>query len=165
MLIVVYVFQGEESLAARCQCSNRGAMLFAHWRVSPPPQVEDERLASAEMHGRSPLACWRVLQQERECERIAAHCQHSNGGAILPCMLEVSSTRVVGEERRAACCQVGNTEAIDCRVRFVEFLDFFPILKNFPYCRRPIGPTYVVGPWTHEYRKKKRRRFLITEKL
>ncbi len=31
-------------------------------------------------------------------------------------------------------------------------------------CRRPIGPTYVVGPWTHEYRKKKRRRFLITEK-
>ena len=32
-------------------------------------------------------------------------------------------------------------------------------------CRRPIGPTYVVGPWTHEYRKKKRRRFLITEKL
>ncbi len=32
-------------------------------------------------------------------------------------------------------------------------------------CRRPIGPTYVVGPWTHEYRKKKRRRFLKTEKL
>ncbi len=22
-------------------------------------------------------------------------------------------------------------------------------------CRRPIGLTYVVGPWTHEYRKKK----------
>ncbi len=33
------------------------------------------------------------------------------------------------------------------------------------HCRRPIGPTYDVGPWTHEYRKKKRRRFLITEKL
>ncbi len=32
-------------------------------------------------------------------------------------------------------------------------------------CRRPIGPTYVVGPWTHEYRKKKQHRFLITEKL
>jgi hypothetical protein len=32
-------------------------------------------------------------------------------------------------------------------------------------CCRPIGPTYVVGPWTLEYRKKKRRRFLITEKL
>ncbi len=32
------------------------------------------------------------------------------------------------------------------------------------YCCRPIGPTYVVGPWTHEYRKKKQRRFLITEK-
>ena len=32
-------------------------------------------------------------------------------------------------------------------------------------CRKPIGPTYVVGPWMHEYRKKKWRRFLITEKL
>ena len=32
-------------------------------------------------------------------------------------------------------------------------------------CCRPISPIYVVGPWTHEYRKKKRRRFLITEKL
>jgi hypothetical protein len=61
------------------------------------------------------------------------HHQHSNGGAILPCMLEVSSTRVVGEERHAACCQRSNTEAIDCSLRFVEFLDFFPILKNLPY--------------------------------
>ncbi len=32
-------------------------------------------------------------------------------------------------------------------------------------CRMPTGPTYVVGPWTHKYRKKKWRRFLITEKL
>ncbi len=84
------------------------------------------------MQGQSPLARWRVLWQERECERIAARCQHSNGGAILPCMLEVSSTRVVEEERRAACCQCSNTEAIDCSLRFVEFLDFFPILKSFP---------------------------------
>jgi hypothetical protein len=76
---------------------------------------------------------WRVLWQERECERIAVHRQHSNGGVILPCMLEVSSTRVVGEERRAACCQCSNTEVIDCSLRFVEFLDFFPILKNLPY--------------------------------
>jgi hypothetical protein len=48
-------------------------------------------------------------------------------------MLEVSSTHVVGEERRAACCQHSNTEAIDCSLRFVEFLDFIPILKNLPY--------------------------------
>ncbi len=33
------------------------------------------------------------------------------------------------------------------------------------FCCRPIGPTYIVGPWTLKYRKKKRRRFLITEKL
>ncbi len=83
------------------------------------------------MQGRFPLARRRVLWQERECERIAARCKHSNGGAIFPCMLEVSSTRVVGEECRAACCQ--NTEAIDYSLRIVEFLDFFPILKNFPY--------------------------------
>jgi hypothetical protein len=38
-------------------------------------------------------------------------------------------------------------------------------VANIYHCRRPIGPTYIVGPWTHEYRKKKRRRFLITEKL
>ncbi len=96
VLIVVYVFKGEECLAAHCQCSNRGVMPFAHWRVSPPPQKEEGRLACATIQGRSPLACWRVLQQERECECIAACCQHSNGGAIFPCMLEVSSTRVVG---------------------------------------------------------------------
>ncbi len=105
VLIVVYVFQGEECLAARCQCSNRGAMPFAHRRVSSPLQMEEmeeERVASAAMHGRSPLACWRVLWQERECEGIAAHPQRSNRGAILPCMLEVSSTYVEGEERRAA---------------------------------------------------------------
>jgi hypothetical protein len=48
-------------------------------------------------------------------------------------MLEITSTRVVGEERHAACCQRSNTEAIDCSLRFIEFLDFFPILKNFPY--------------------------------
>ncbi len=83
VLIVVYVFQGEECLAARRQCSNRGAMPFAHWRVSPPPQMEEERLASAAMHGRSPLAHWRVLWQERECEPMAARPQRSNGGAIL----------------------------------------------------------------------------------
>ena len=91
----------------------------------PPPQKEEGRLACATMQGRSPLARWRVLWQERECERIVARRQHSNGGAILPCMLEVSSTRVVGEERRAACCQRSNTEAIDCSLCFVEFLDFF----------------------------------------
>jgi hypothetical protein len=108
-------------------------MPFAHWRVSPPPPKEEERLACAMMQGQSPLARWRVLWPERECEHIAARCQHSNGGAILPCMLEVSSTRVVEEERRAACCQRSNTEAIDCSLRFVEFFDFFPILKNFPY--------------------------------
>jgi hypothetical protein len=55
VLIVVYVFQGEECLAARCQCSNRGAMPFAHCRFSPPPQMEEECLASAAMYGRSPL--------------------------------------------------------------------------------------------------------------
>ncbi len=104
VLIVVYIFQGEECLAARHQCSNRGAMPFAHWRVSPPPQMEEERLASAAMHGRSPLARWRVLWQERECERITVHPQHSNEGAILPCMLEVSSAHVEGEECHAACC-------------------------------------------------------------
>jgi hypothetical protein len=104
VLIVVNVFQGEECLAARCQCSDRGAMPFAHWRVSPPPQMEEEHLANAVMHGQSPLARWKVLWQERECERIAARPQRSNGGAILPCMLEVSLTRVEGEERCAACC-------------------------------------------------------------
>jgi hypothetical protein len=98
-----------------------------------PPQKEEGYLACATMQGRSPLARWRVLPQERECERITARCQHSNGGAILPCMLEVSSTRVVGEECCAACCQRSNTEAIDCSLRFVEFLVFFPILKNLPY--------------------------------
>ncbi len=133
VLIVVYVFQGEECLAARCQCSNGGVMPFAHWRVSPPPQKEEGCLACATMQGQSPLARWRVLQQERECECIAARRQHSNGGKILSCMLEVSSTRVVGEDRRAACCQRSNTEAIDCSLRFVEFLNFFPILKKFPY--------------------------------
>jgi hypothetical protein len=107
-------------------------MPFAHWRVPPPPQKEEGRLACAAMQGQSPLACWRVLWQERECERIAAPHQHSNGRAILPCMLEVSSTRVVGEERHAACCQHSNTEAIDCSLRFVDFI-FFSILKNFPY--------------------------------
>ncbi len=69
---------GGECLAARCQCSDRGVIMpFAHWRVSPP-QKEEGRLACATMQGRSPLACWRVLWQERECERIAVHCQHSN---------------------------------------------------------------------------------------
>jgi hypothetical protein len=114
VLIVVYVFQGEECLAARCQCSNRGATPFAHWRVSPPPQKEEECLASAAMHGRSPLARWRVLWRERECECIAARPQRSNGGAILPWVLEASSTCVEGEERHAACCQRSNTEAFDC---------------------------------------------------
>ncbi len=124
VLIVVYVFQGEECLAARCQCSNRGAMPFAHWRVSPPPQMEEERLASAAMHGQSPLARWRVLWQERECERIAACPQCSNGGAILPCVLKVSSTRVEGEERCAACCLCSNTEAFDYSLGFWIFFQF-----------------------------------------
>ena len=79
-----------------------------------------------------PFAHWRVLRQERECERVAARRQHSSGGAILPCMLEVSSTRVVGEEHRAACCQCSNTEAIDCSLSFVKF-SIFSILKSFPY--------------------------------
>ncbi len=39
----------------------------------------------------------------------------------------------MGEERRAACCQRSNTEAIDCRLRFVELLDLFPILKKITY--------------------------------
>jgi hypothetical protein len=82
-------FQGEECLAAHHQCSNREAITFAHWRVSPPPQMEEERLASTAMHGQSPLARWRVLRQERECERIAMRPQRSNGGVIYPCMLEV----------------------------------------------------------------------------
>ena len=43
--------------------------------------------------------------------------------------------------------------------------DIFQQFYHAEVCRRPIGPTYVVGPWTHEYRKKKRCRFLITEKL
>ncbi len=117
-------FSGGECLAACHQCSNRGVMPFAHWRVSPPPQMEEERLASAAMHGRSPLARWRVLWQERECERITARTQRSNGGAILPCMLEVSSTRVEGEECRAACCQHSNTEAFDCSLGFWIFFQF-----------------------------------------
>ena len=95
--------------------------------------MEEERLASAGMHGQSPLARWRVLWQDRECERIAARPQRSNGGAILPCMLEVSSTHVEGKERRAACCQRSNTEAIDCSLCLLNFLDVFSILKNFPY--------------------------------
>ncbi len=132
MLIIVYVFQGGECLAARCQCSNIGVMPFTHWRVTPPPKKEEGCLAYATMQGRSPLARWRVLWQERECEHIAACHQHSNGGAILPCMLEVSSTRVVGEERRAACCQRSNTEAIDCSLHFDDFLDFFSNFEKFP---------------------------------
>ncbi len=125
--IVLYVFQGEECLAACRQCSNRGAMPFAHLRVSPPPQMEEERLASAAMHGRSPLARWRVLWQEGECERITAHPQRSNGGAILPCVLEVSSTCVEGEERLAACCQRTNIEAFDCSLGFWIFFQFLKI--------------------------------------
>ncbi len=72
---------------------------------------------------------WRVFWQERECECIAARPQCSNGGAILPCMLEVSKTHVEGEERRAACCQHSNTEAFDCSS--LGFWIFFPILKNY----------------------------------
>jgi hypothetical protein len=131
VLIVVYVFQGGEYLAARCQCSNRGAMPFAHWRVSPPPQMEEEHLASATMQGQSPLARCRVLWQERECERIAAHPQRSNGGVILPCMLEVFSTHVEGEEHRAVCCQCSNTEAFDCSLGFWIFFQF----EKLPQCR------------------------------
>ncbi len=128
VLIVVSVFQGDECLAARHQCSNRGAMPFPHWRVSPPPQREAERLACVAIHGRSPLARWRVLWQERECKRIAAHPQRSNGGVILPCMLEVSLTRVEGGDYRAACCQCSNTEAFDCSL---GFWILFLILKNY----------------------------------
>jgi hypothetical protein len=73
------------------------------------------------MHGRSPLARWRVLWQEKECERIAAHTQRSNGEAIFPCVLEVSSTHVEEEERHAACCQCSNTEAFDCSLGFRIF--------------------------------------------
>ncbi len=80
-----------------------------------------------------------------------------------------------------SCCNVGGKDVLDpinhdllikpCL--FVEAVDAAPGEgRNLPacdcsigHCRRPIGPTYVVGPWTHEYRKKKRRRFLITEKL
>ncbi len=124
VLIVVYVFQGGECFAACRQCSNRGAMPFAHWRVSPPPQMEEDRLASAAMLGRSPLARWRVLWRERESECIAARPQRSNEGVILPCMLEVSSTHVEGEERRAACCQCSNTEAFDCSLGFWIFSNF-----------------------------------------
>ncbi len=91
VLIVVYVFQGEECLAAHCQCSNRGVMPFAHWRVSPPPKrrrgalpVQQcrgnpplhtggffgkrgsvsalQRVASIAMEGRFSLACWRSPQ-------------------------------------------------------------------------------------------------------
>jgi hypothetical protein len=134
VLILVYVFQGEEFLAAHCQCSNRGAMPFAHWRVSPPPQMEEERLDSAAMHGRSPLARWRVLWQERECERIAAHPQRSNRGVILPCMLEVSSTRVEGEERHAACCQHSNSEAFDCSLGFWIFSNFEKLPQCWAFC-------------------------------
>jgi hypothetical protein len=86
--------------------------------------MEEERLASAAMLGGSPLARWRVLWQERECERIAARPKHSNGGAILPCMLEVSSTRVEGEEHHTACCQRSNTEAFDCSLGFWIFFQF-----------------------------------------
>jgi hypothetical protein len=89
VLIVVYVFQGEGCLSARCQCSNRGVMPFAHWRVSPPPQKEKGCLACGRggpplhaggffgkrgsvsasqcvaiiaMEGQFSLACWRSPQ-------------------------------------------------------------------------------------------------------
>ncbi len=131
VLIVVYVFQGEKCLAAHRQCSNRGAMPFAHWRVSPPPQMEEDCLACAAMHGRSPLARWRVFWRERECERIAARPQRSNGGVILPCVLGVSSTCVEGGEHRAACCQRSSTEAFDCSLGFWIFSNF----EKLPQCR------------------------------
>ncbi len=132
VLIVVHIFQGEECLAAHRQCSDRGVMPFAHWRVSLPPKRRRGTLPVQRCRGDPPLHPRGFFWQERECECIAARCQHSNGGAILPCMLEVSSTRVVGEECRAACCQCSNTEAIDCSLRFVDFFDFFSILKKFP---------------------------------
>jgi hypothetical protein len=63
VLILEYVFKGEECLAAHHQCSNRGVMPFAHWRVSPPPKG-----------GGAPCLC-------------------NNAGAIPPCTLEGSSAR------------------------------------------------------------------------
>ncbi len=85
-------FSGEECLAARHQCSDRGVMPFAHWRVSPPPKkwrrgalpVQQCRgdlpshaggffgkrgsvsasqcIASIPMEGQFSLACWRSPQ-------------------------------------------------------------------------------------------------------
>ncbi len=86
--------------------------------------MEEERLACAAMHGGSPLARWSVHLRERECERITARPQSSNGGVILPCMLVASSTRVEGEECHAACCQHSSTEAFDCNLGFWPFLQF-----------------------------------------
>ncbi len=81
-------FSGGECLAACRQCSDRGVMPFAHWRVSPPPERRrgalpvqqcrgdpplhaggffgkrgsvsaSQRIASIAMEGQFSLACWR----------------------------------------------------------------------------------------------------------
>jgi hypothetical protein len=45
-------------------------------------------------------------------------------GRFSLCVLEVSSTRVEGEECHAACCQCSNTEAFDCSLGFWIFFQF-----------------------------------------
>jgi hypothetical protein len=62
VLIVVYVFQGEECLAARHQCSDsRGVMPFAHWRVSPPPKRRRGALPVQQCRGDPPLHAGRFF--------------------------------------------------------------------------------------------------------
>jgi hypothetical protein len=58
-----------------------------------------KRLASAVMQGQSFLAQWKVLGQEKECERLAVHGQCSNGGAINIGQGEGCSARHVAEQQ------------------------------------------------------------------
>ncbi len=92
--------------------------------VTPPPVPSNDM-----SHHNARLAMlWLVVT------RIAARCQHSNGGAILPCMLEVSSTHVVGEECCAACCQCSNTRQSIVVYVLLNVWIFFPILKISHTC-------------------------------
>jgi hypothetical protein len=50
-------------------------------------------------------------------------------------MLEVSSTRVEGEERRAACCQRSSPEAFGFILGFWIFSNFEKLPKCREFCR------------------------------
>ncbi len=68
------------------------------------------------------------------------------------------------DDQRSSVGRLWTEEDLHCMKMDVFCSDIAKSLDTDACCR-PIGPIYVVGPWTHEYRKKKRRRFLITEKL